>query len=208
MAKRQCLTRVTANGRSYDRLEELEADGVGGCDPSIQAAKAGTLTVRTDNDTGTIVMGSGGHGIGTGNKIHVYWEDPTTGVTKCHRTTAGTVAGTSVPVDTGVGDNLPLVSTAVRVCKCSTENLPVVGNDLVSLVVSSGNVNVHCVAELLDADGTTIHLAVLNLTYPTYIWTNTNGVTNPIAGDTVVTVRLSHDDTTQARRVTVDLIRN
>ncbi len=87
----------------------VESGGVAQVSESIPAAKTGTLTTRTDNDTGTLTMSSG-HGITTGAKIDIYW----TGGRR-YNVTVGTVSTNSVPFDLGSGDNLPTNNTAVTV---------------------------------------------------------------------------------------------
>ena len=48
------------------------ADGAGQWSPSVSAGKAGSLTTRTDNDTGVATL-AGGHGIVTSDKVDVFW---------------------------------------------------------------------------------------------------------------------------------------
>lgn len=70
---------------------------------------AGTLTTRTDDDTGVLTM-EDGHGIVTGNVVDVYWEDGSrTGMD------VGTVSTNTVQIDGGEGDNLPADETPVNV---------------------------------------------------------------------------------------------
>ena len=73
-------------------------------------ASPGELTLRTDDNTGTITMNDAGHGITTGAKVDVYWAG---GVQ--YNVTVGTVSGASVPIDLGSGDDLPSEDTAVVV---------------------------------------------------------------------------------------------
>lgn len=75
----------------------------------LAVGKAGTLTTRTDANTGTITLAAD-HGITTGQIVDVYWA---TGMK--FNVTVGTVSGTSVPIDLGSGDDLPSTSTAVVV---------------------------------------------------------------------------------------------
>ena len=80
---------------------------------TVAPGKAGTVSLRTDNNTGELTMGAG-HGINTGDILNIHWRIGTTNY--CQRkVTAGTVAGNTVPVDLGVGDDLPVLTTAVVV---------------------------------------------------------------------------------------------
>lgn len=70
----------------------------------------GELTTRTDNDTGEITADSAGHTVATGDLVNVYWDGG-----ERLAMTVGTVAGTTIPIDGGVGDNLPVVNSLVVV---------------------------------------------------------------------------------------------
>lgn len=77
---------------------------------AVPAGKAGTLSTRTDNETGTLTLGSG-HGITTGATIDLFWDGGAR-----YTITVGTVSGTSVPIgadNAGTGDNLPTQATAI-----------------------------------------------------------------------------------------------
>jgi hypothetical protein len=77
--------------------------------PALVAAQTGTLSTRTDNDTGVATLTTG-HGIVTsGDKVDVYWS----GGVRYGMT--ATVATNDVTIDGGGGDNLPAQSTAVTV---------------------------------------------------------------------------------------------
>lgn len=86
-------------------------EGLSGCEVSVPAAKAGTLTTRTDANTGTLTLASG-HGFTVGNRVDVYWA---AGVRYGMAVTG--VSGTAVTVDGGGGNDLPSTSTAVAACK-------------------------------------------------------------------------------------------
>jgi hypothetical protein len=84
------------------------AIAMGPLKPAVSAP--GTLTTRSDDDTGTLTMDDGGHGIATGAVVTLLWDGGSRG-----GVAVGTVAGVSVPIDGGSGDVLPATSTAVRV---------------------------------------------------------------------------------------------
>lgn len=99
-------------------------------DPALAAAKAGSLTTRTDNDTGVVTLAEG-HGILTGDKVSVFWEGG-----KRYGMTA-TVSGNLVTVDVGAGDNLPAQATAVTLVKQVPRDFYFNGDDVVMLAVGS-----------------------------------------------------------------------
>lgn len=76
--------------------------------PAILAAQTGTLTTRTDDDTGVATL-STGHGIETGDVVDVYFA---AGV---RYGMDATVATNAVTVDGGAGDALPTQDDAVTV---------------------------------------------------------------------------------------------
>lgn len=77
-------------------------------DNAIPAGKVGSLTTRTDNDTGVATMVAG-HGFVTNDVVDVYWD----GGVRYNMT--ATVATNAVTVDGGAGDNLPAQATALVV---------------------------------------------------------------------------------------------
>lgn len=99
-------------------------------------AKAGTLTGRTDNDTGVATMAAG-HGIQSANVVDVYWAaGQRLGMT-------ATVSGNSVTLDGGSGANLPATSTALTVMVQVVKAFAFDSEDLLGFVVQSevkGNV--------------------------------------------------------------------
>lgn len=100
-------------------------------DVSVAAAQAGELTTRTDDDSGTITMDSGGHTITDGDRIDIFWADGA-----CYNCTVGTVAGTSVPFTLREGgDVLPAATTDVTVSIVEEVAVDVVGNNLLALAV-------------------------------------------------------------------------
>ena len=105
------------------------------------AANQGDLTTRTDANTGTVTMDSGSHTIETGDTVNVYWAG---GERK--GMTVGTVSGTTVPIDGGSGDDLPVADTEVYVS-------PEGGQELAVLI--GGGAAAQFVAIVDDIDGAT-----------------------------------------------------
>jgi len=90
---------------------------------TLDPGKAGTVTLRTDNNTGELTL-AGGHGILTGDVVNIHWRIGTTNY--CQRkVTVGAVAGNVVPIDAGMGDDLPPLTTAIVCCKQRSEKVTV-----------------------------------------------------------------------------------
>lgn len=101
---------VTCSGRNYRTGGGEITESV-----TLAAGKAGTLTTRTDNDTGVATL-STGHGIITNDVVDVYWSGG------ARRGMTATVATNAVTIDGGAGDNLPSTTTALVVCKQTVVN--------------------------------------------------------------------------------------
>jgi hypothetical protein len=114
---------------------------------TLTAAKTGTLTTRTDANTGTIT-GQSAHGIATGDTFDIYW---TGGVQ--YNVTAGTVSGTSIPFDLGIGDDLPIATTSLIICKQTILDFDFDG-DAFEFFAALSNVRAHLAFK--EADDTAV----------------------------------------------------
>ncbi len=83
-------------------------------DITLAAGKAGTLTTRTDANTGVATL-SGGHGIISTQHVDVYWATGMRFDMTC------TVSGNAVTIDGGTGDDLPTGTTPAVVVSPRTE---------------------------------------------------------------------------------------
>lgn len=107
------------------------ADGGGGNEVTITKGDAGTLTTRTDNETGSITMSDAGHSVTTGQVVDLYWSGGSR-----HGVTVGTVSGTTVPIgadDSGTGDALPSAATALVVSPRIELNASIDGDNVAAL---------------------------------------------------------------------------
>jgi hypothetical protein len=186
--------RITVLGKTYSVRKDITADVGISLDVTLDPAKTGTLTTRTDDNTGTLTM-TGGHGITDGLRLDVYWATGSRlGMT------VGTVATNSVPIDGGVGDNLPIATTAITAMVPSVENVTVIGDDLVGFVFDATTLKAG--VAFTQAGGTAITAIRFqtedNAGYSYFV--GENG-TNPAAGVTVGKVYMSHGDSTASRRV-------
>lgn len=206
MASADIRNAITVDGSSYTKTQTIPADGIVRKEKAgasvLAAAKVGQLTTRTDNDTGTLTMNPG-HGIGTGNRLDVYWTEG--GVKGARRgMTVGTVSGDSVPIDGGAGDNLPTNLTAVTAQVPASENFAVVGNDVQFIFAKASRRGI-----IVFADGSNVELAALateiqgDSSNNGYQWYTGSGITNPLSGDTVVKVFFSNGDSTGTNEMIV-----
>lgn len=95
---------------------------------TIPAAKTGTLTTRTDSDTGVATM-TAGHGFSTSDKLDVFWAGGS------RRAMTATVAVNAVTIDGGSGDALPVTTTALTVMKPVSTAVDLNGDNVVAITV-------------------------------------------------------------------------
>jgi hypothetical protein len=188
---------ANVGGVSFSKSETLTSGGVARYQEEIAVAKTGTLTTRTDANTGTLTMTSG-HGILTGDIIDIYWQnaDGTWGVQ--HTVTVGTVATNSVPIDGGAGDNLPVATTAIRaMVRDIDDSMTVNGDDAQAIGIKCDGAP--CVVVLIDGADAVIETYVLAVPGQSFIWDVQDGSDNPLVGVVVSEVRRTHGDSSRAR---------
>jgi hypothetical protein len=183
-------TTRTVNGFTSQTSATVSAESSSVCDGvTLAAAKTGTLSTRTNDAAGTIT-GASGHGVTTGAVIDVYWETgQRVGVT------VGTVSGTTIPISSGSGDNLPIADTALTLMVPVSESFIVPANSAQSLAVQiPGGKGV-----VRFRDGSNAVVA----TYKSYTgsiynagWDAVTGGANPFDTDAVATILMSNGSTT------------
>lgn len=168
------------------------SEGAFSLDPTLAAAKTGTLTTRTDNDTGTLTMADG-HGITTGAKLDVYWDGGAR-----YNMTVGTVATNSVPIDGGSGDNLPASSTAITAMVPTSLALAFNGEDATTLAMQCKKAR--CVVSVFE--DTTLSKAFVLDSGQLVVWTSSDPLTNPLDGlDAITTIHFSHEDSDASQEI-------
>lgn len=197
MANATYQVSVSAAGLSVEGQIVRSGDGVIGHEIALPAADAGTLSTRTDDDTGTLTMSSGSHGITTGAVIDLYWSG---GVR--YGITVGTVSGTSVPIgadDSGAGDVLPAQDTAITADVQVSVNTLIDGDNVSLLAMelqttgTSGKGHV----DMLDSGPATIEEIDLVGNVPR-VFDITGGDTNVFTGNVIESMKVSNGDTTAA----------
>jgi hypothetical protein len=191
---------VTAGGVSINKSYNRTADGVAAIEPSILAGKAGTLTTRTDNDTGVVTVASG-HGITTADKITVFWS----GANRYGMTVTATTS-TTISIDVGAGTNLPTANTAVVISKEVAANISIDGDNtsVVAVCAEYSNASTASANHLrfLDAAGDTIAAVSLVGNVPK-VWDIAGGATNDFTGDVIASVAVANGDTSAAATLKV-----
>jgi len=167
---------------------------------SAPAAKSGTLTTRTDDDTGVITITAAAPGLNNGDRVDIYWNVggvyghrrgmlvSSTGGSGPWTVTVGTSGG-----DVGTGDVLPIATTPVTICLCQTADFLFDGSDLAALaIVSAGKAIVVLAVAAGTEQYSALHTAGAGLTF----WHNALGTANPVTGDAIAKVYVSNGETT------------
>ena len=89
---------------------------------TLPAGKSGTLTTRTDDNTGIVTVASG-HGITGSDTVDVYWA-----AGRRYGVDVTATDATTISIDLGAGDNLPAASTAVVIVKQVVVNKAIDGD--------------------------------------------------------------------------------
>lgn len=197
---------VTQGNKQYPYNSTLDADGVLQQEVSVAAAKAGALTTRTDDETGTLTMDDAGHGITTGARLDLYWDGGSR-----RGILVGTVSGTSVPIgadDSGAGDVLPADETEITAMVPHEEEFLVTGDDVSLLAVYSTAPGIFVLAESDDSEVVAYEIGDVTGGEQSTVWFSAINATNPLAAADVAKVFFSHGDSTQAATMRVLAMRN
>lgn len=183
----QSKLRIVADvgGISITSTLTREADGQLGHGPiTLPAAEAGALTTRTDNDTGTITIED--HGFEDGDIVDVYWDGGRRFGMAVSSAAADTfVVGASV---VGAGDNLPAQDTAVIVCKQTVIDSDFDGDKVVAIAAKLSARGHMSIRDDSDVHAVSVDLAAGEVWH----WTDALAGANPLAGELVGSLAISH----------------
>lgn len=203
MADAQIRTSVAMEGSTYEGVKTITGNYSIPLNKRLAAAKSGVLTVRTDDNTGSLTMNAG-HGIITGDRLDVYWD--VGGVKGSRRgMIVGTVAGNVVPIDGGAGDNLPVAASAITAMVPTVFNVTITGNNVQVLVLFSQRTGS---IVFTQTDNTLIYGKTIHNAPDQEVWYTGNGVTNPLLGATVGKVYMSHGFTAGEGTVRAGVLTN
>lgn len=185
MPTAQITSTLTIGGVTKSATISRTADAMVQHEITLTAGDAGTLTTRTDNDTGVITLGA--HTITDADTVDVYWDG---GVRYGMTVTA--YDGTTITVDSGAGDNLPTEDDAVVVGVRQTVNSDFDG-DNAQLVALVSTYRAH--AAFIDSGSATLKAVELPTSDEPWYWAADNGHTNPLTGNAVDTIEVSSGST-------------
>ena len=177
----------TLAGKAFSESKTVAGDDAIIVESSIPAATGGTLTTRTSDTAGIITVTS--HPF-----VVIYVINISCAYGSSLTATVCATTKTTITFSGALGTVLPAQDVAVT-CNEQVE-LPfdLVGADLTALVVFTAQKGTIIPK---DAGGEELVLT-LATGGSVYAWWTNNGITNPITGDTIITVTFSHDYITAA----------
>lgn len=198
MATVEVSRTAKAGGKTFTNGGTTEVDGTLIKDPSLPAAKTGTLSTRSSDTAGTLTMASG-HGITDGDIIDIYWSGG-----QCTSALVGTVATNSVPFTLATGDVLPAATTAITAMVQVEEDFHVTEANLKGLFAAAGA----AACSVTFYDGDDLPVGAIRVKAGTgannrhYIWDSEDGSTAALTDD-CVKIGITHGDGSSARVVNV-----
>ena len=193
---------LAAGGVSIQNSVARTGDHPQGYEVPLPVGKAGTLSTRTDNDTGVIT--AAGHGLIVGDKVNVFWTTAPAG--RRYGMTVSAVAGNDVTVGTlggeiGAGDNFPVQGTAVVITKQVSINPAIEGDaiQVIGLVVESTTTGSTAKAHLdmQDSGGASIEALDLTANVPR-IFDIAGGDTNLFTGNPITVSKAANGSSSEA----------
>lgn len=180
-------------GENFVQNKTLSAEAQQGRSVDVPAAKTGTLTTRTDDDTGSLTM-EASHGITTGATLDLYWSGGSR-----RGLTVGTVSGTTVPIDGGAGDVLPSAAAAITAMVPVSEAMSVSGTNIAAIAFSHNGTE-PATFKLAGGDDVEDWAQVVPVA-GVGGWHEEMPEDNPVTGDTITQVLMSHGDSTKTVRM-------
>ncbi len=188
---------VSAGGVSIQQQLNVTADHPNPFEIDVPAGIAGSLTTRTDNDTGVVTFASG-HGITTDHTVDLY---SSAGVLIRKDMDVTAVTSTTISIDAGSGDNLPVATTALIVARQQVVNAAIDGDAIQFIAICleiPGTQTSH--GRAIFEDAATDDITEMDLVANGPVVINVSGgQTNPFEGDPVATCRISSGNVTAAK---------
>ncbi len=179
--------------RSGDSKIELEV--------TLPVGTAGTLSTRTDDNTGVVTVSS--HSITISDTVDIYWSGG-----RRYGVDVTAQDATTISIDLGAGDNLPTATTAVVIVKQVPFNLALDGDNAkivgVSYEVADAS-GYGCRVTLFDSADDTITGLDLDANVPNVVDIE-GGQTNPYTGDPITDGVASNGSSSTAATLKVQAI--
>lgn len=199
MATGTLATVVSIGGVTINKTVTRTADHSSIYEVALPAGKAGSLSTRTDDNTGVVTSAS--HGITNAANVDVYW---TGGVR--YGMTVSTYDTNTVTLDGGAGDNFPTENTAVVAVQQVQINTAIDGDNVkligICLETSDSSINSAGHVDFQDATAATIEAIALVANSP-WSWDANSGITNPLTGNAVTVCYASNGNSSTAGTIKI-----
>jgi len=169
---------------TFNQASSPSADGMIVHDVSVAIGEVGSLSTRTDADTGVITIEDSGHSFEVDDRVDLYWSG---GSRRGMNVTV--VAGALVTIDAGSGDDLPSALSDVTLIVPTLLDVSVLGTLVEAILLSTtqrGQI-------VFVGSGATEHYQKELGLAKSWEWEDGNGDLNPITGDQIEGVYVSHD---------------
>lgn len=204
MAEGTITIGVNIGGLSFQKSVKRTADHSNTYGPiTLNAAKSGTLSTRTNDTDGELTM-SGGHGITNGQIIDIYWAS---GVT--FGATVGTVNVNAVPFTGGTGDVLPAQSTAITAAVQQVINTQIDGDaiSLMGLIMESSSLESTVAGHIVFHDASHASIEEIDLVANAgKAWDITGGDTNVFTGNAITHAHATRGAVTTTETITLKVM--
>lgn len=180
---------MSAAGVNIQKTGSRTGDGLISREIELPAGKAGTLTTRTDNDTGIVTVASG-HGMTDADTVDLYWSGG-----RRYGVDVTATGATTISFDLGAGDNLPVETTPVVIVKQVAINVALDGDNIqvlgLSFEFASPAITDDGHVTFKDAAGDVIAQLDLEANTP-QIYDVAGGQANPFTGDPITNAYASN----------------
>jgi hypothetical protein len=176
---------IAIGGLTFSGSITRTAEGVLTQVVDLAAGHAGAISA-----TGVYGLATG-HGILDTDTVDVHWTDPSDGTHKCRRGLAvDTSAANAITFDNdpaAEGDALPAEDTAVVVSVQTEIECAFSGDDLLMIALRASQ---RCIADIRDAGGSELPQKLV--AGEAWYWASDQGVTNPVASDSLTKIVASN----------------
>jgi len=159
---------------------------------TIPKGKAGTLSTRTDANTGIATVASG-HGITTSDLVDVYWDGGMR-----YGMTVTAAGSTTISFDGGAGDNLPILTNQIVVSKQIDITLSLDGDNaaIVGLLQKFADTSITAGSHVDFRDGSASVVAMDLQANAPQVYDIEGGAANPFAGNVILHAVVSNGSST------------
>jgi hypothetical protein len=189
---------LSAGGLSISKSINRTGDHPNPYEVTLPVGTAGTLSTRTDDDTGVITVAS--HSLIVGDKVNVFWNGGKRyGMTVSAQTATTITVGTGVG-EVGAGDNFPAASTAVVITKQVVINTAIDGDniEIIGIVAEAVDQNSTAKAHIdfQDSGGARIEAFDLEANIP-QVYDIAGGAVNPFTGNPITQSKAANGSSTE-----------